>query len=155
MNDRIAGIARGLAQYGRMRKANITDIDAAREAGFPIQLLDFYTEFEPEDCLEHKQRIWSIQNALVENHDAVPGCALFPHGYVVFASTLRGDAYCIDTNITDEAGRHPIVIYSHEVIDEDATLGLILKNRVEVAGSLEQFLEQFSNGTLNEEPSYG
>jgi hypothetical protein len=69
------------------RRASEEDLRLAQTAGFPEELLDFYRACEPEDCIELKQRIWSIGLAIVENTDAVPGCALSPHGFIVFAST--------------------------------------------------------------------
>ena len=72
--------------------------------------------------MELKQRICSIDDAIQENTDAVPGCALCPHGFIVFANTFCGDAYCIDTNIASPKGDHPVVLFSHEMIDEDASL---------------------------------
>ncbi|RJQ44631.1 MAG: hypothetical protein C4534_06190 [Gaiellales bacterium] len=124
-------------------------------AGFPDELVEFYTRCEPDDCIELKQRIWSIANALIENTDAVPGCALFPHGFIVFASNLCGDSYCIDTNIKSAQGEHPVVLFSHEMIWEETSLEEFLPLRLEVASSFEEFLSKFADGTLIEEPSCG
>jgi hypothetical protein len=137
-----------------LRPASAEDLDRARAAGFPDELVDFYRQWEPDGCAELKQRIWSIDNALVENADAVPGCALSPHGFYVFASNVYGDSYCIDTNVSRE-GHYPIVLFSHEVIAEDMPLSAILPFRKEVAASLKDFLFQFANETLDEKPFYG
>lgn len=126
-----------------------------RKKRFPDELLDFYRQFEPKDCIEFKQRIWSIENALIENTDAVPGCALSPYGFIVFASTLCGDSYCIDINMETVDGHHPVLLFSHEMIEDDAPISDITPLRVEVAPYLGTFLEQFVNETLSEEPSYG
>src|SRR6185295_5658171 len=101
------------------KPASAEELERAEEAGFPADLIEFYRECNPGDCLELKQRIWSVDNALVENQGAVPGCYLFPHGFVVFASNLGGDSYCLDTNVTTDEGCHPVVLFSHEVIEED------------------------------------
>ncbi len=137
------------------RPATVEDLKRAQAASFPDELLDFYRQCEPQGCIELKQRIWSIESAIVENTDAVPGCALSPHGFIVFASTIYGDAYCIDTNVTTSEGHHPVVLFSHETIEENASLSDIQGVRLEVAPSLEAFLRHFTNGTLNEEPLYG
>jgi hypothetical protein len=136
-------------------RASVEDLKRAQSADFPGELLDLYRECEPENCIELKQRIWSIESAIIENTNAVPGCALSPHGFIVFASTVYGDAYCVDTNVVTSAGHHPVVLFSHEVIGEDASLSEIQRLRLEVASSLADFLRKFTNGTLNEEPSYG
>jgi len=85
----------------------------------------------------------------------VPGCALFPHGFIVFASNLCGDSYCIDTNIKSAQGEHPVVLFSHEMIWEETSLEEFLPLRLEVASSFEEFLSKFADGTLIEEPSCG
>ena len=146
-----------LAELGRPdpRPASPGDLERAKDAGFPTELFDFYRQCEPDDYLEVKQRIWSIANALVENEDAVPGRALSPHGYIVFASTRCGDSYCMDTNVMTPDGHHPVVLFSHEMIEEGAPLAAILALRREVAVSLEDFLAQFTCGALAEEPSIG
>ncbi len=135
--------------------ASEKDLKCGEDAGFPSELIEFYRECEPAGYIELKQRIWSIENALLENTDAVPGCALSPHGFIVFASTLCGDSYCIDTNVTTPEGQHPVVLFSHEMIEEDAQLSEIEPLRVEVATSLADFIVKFTNETLSEEPSYG
>jgi hypothetical protein len=157
MKDAIHALTAELTKRGEPvpAPASAEDLERARAAGFPDDLIDLYRQFAPKRCIELKQRIWSIAEALVENMDAVPGCALSPHGFIVFASTVCGDAYCVDTNITTPVGHHPIVLFSHEVIEEDMPLSDILRFRVEVATSLKDFLEQFTNETLREEPSYG
>jgi hypothetical protein len=137
------------------RPASAKNLKRAEKAGFPAELLNFYRLCEPDDCIELKQRIWSIESAIVENTDAVPGCVLYPHGFIVFASTLCGDPYCIDTTVTTAKGHHPVVLFSHEMIEEDATLPDIRALRRKVASSLEDFLKKFVKGTLTEEPSYG
>lgn len=137
------------------KPASSEDLKRAEAMRFPAELLDFYRKCEPPDCIEFRQRLWSIENALEENADAVPGCALSPHGYIVFASTRCGDAYCIDTNTTTPEGQHPVVIFSPEMVHEDSKLSDIQHLRIEVATSLVDFLASFTNETLCETPSYG
>jgi SMI1/KNR4 family protein SUKH-1 len=137
------------------KPASSEELKRAGEAGFPGDLIELYRECNPDDCIELKQRIWSIDNALVENHRAVPGCYLFPHGFIVFASNLGGDSYCIDTNVTTEEGCHPVVLFSHEMIEEDTPVSKIQSLRLEVANSLQEFLVKFANEELVEEPLYG
>lgn len=138
-----------------LRPASGQDLAAARAAGFPNELMEFYRQWEPESCIELKQRIWSIREALTENTDAVPGCALSPHGFIVFASNMCGDSYCIDTNVVTPEGHHPIVLFSHEMIEEDTPLSEIQVLRLVVATSLKDFIRQFTDETLAEEPLYG
>jgi hypothetical protein len=135
--------------------ASAADLNRALAANFPEELVDFYRKWEPEQCIELKQRVWSIEEALEENSDMVPGCVLAPLGFIVFASTICGDSYCVDTNVETSNGRHPIVLFSHEVIEEEMPLSDVIPYRTEVAESLEDFFARFTNGTLNDKPSYG
>ena len=157
MKEAIQALVKKVQQTGgeRPKPASAEDLQRAEEAGFPSELIAFYRECEPSDCIEIKQRIWSISNALVENRDAVPGCALFPHGFIVFASTLCGDSYCIDKNVRTPAGHHPVVLFSHEMIEEDTPPSRMQSLRLEVAKSLEDFLVKFTSESLIDEPLYG
>jgi hypothetical protein len=142
---------------GRIRPANANDLQRAQQAGFPPALIDFYAHCEPDpsnSCIELEQRLWCINSAIEENTDAVPGIGLFPNGYVVFASTTSGDAYCLDTNVTTEQGHHPVALFGHEVIHENSELGYIQASRVEVATSLDDFLLRFAARTLSEDVYY-
>lgn len=68
---------------------------------------------------------------------------------------ICGDAYCIDTTSTSEGGHHPIVLFSHKIIDEEASVDVIQRARLEMASSLDDFLERFTNGKLCDEPWHG
>lgn len=154
MTDTIQKLISKLEQQGGepSRPASARDIDRAQTAGFPDEILNFYRVCEPKKHIEFQQRIWSIENALIENTDAIPGIGLYPHGYIVFASTLCGDAYCLDTNVTQPNGHHPIVLFSHESIEEDADLTDIQPFRIAVAGSFDEFLTKFMDGSLQDDP---
>jgi hypothetical protein len=135
------------------KPASAEELKRAEEAGLPADLIEFYRECNSDDCIELKQR-WSIDNALVENQGAVPGCYLSPHGFIVFASNLGGDSYCIDTNVTTDEGCHPVVLFSHEMIEQDTPVSKIQSLRLEVASSLQEFLVKFANEDLLDEPLY-
>lgn len=148
---------------GRLVPATEEDLEKARQFGFPNVLLDFYREHAP-DAADGRveltsrppsgQRIWSVQNAITENRDYVPGSELFPLGYVVFASNLFGDAYCIDTVHPTQAGDLPVVLFPHDQFAEGASLENAERYRLQVAPSLEEFLRQFARRTLIETPKY-
>jgi hypothetical protein len=147
---------------GSLQPASDEDIKQAELFGFPKILVDFYREHAPDAAdgrieLGDTQRIWSVQRAIEENRDYVPGAFLFPLGYVVFASNRFGDAYCLDTVHTDSSGEVPIALFPHEVF-EDVEEGLSFEEaepyRLTVATSLEDFLRKFARNTLTEEPKY-
>jgi hypothetical protein len=157
LNNAIHALVTKVQQTGgkKPKPASAKDLKRAEEAGLPIELIEFYLECNPEDCIELKQHIWSIDNALVEHQGAVPGCFLAPRGFIVFASNMCGDSYCIDTNVTTDAGHHPVVLFSHEMIEEDTPLSKMQLLRLEVATSLEDFLLKFTKENLVDEPLYG
>ena len=68
---------------GRLVAASEEDLEQARQFGFPTVLLDLYRVAAP-DAAEGRielwknrpasgQRVWSVQNAITENRDYVPG----------------------------------------------------------------------------------
>jgi hypothetical protein len=147
--------ARG--QAGRIRPAKSKDLDRARKAGFPRELIAFYSKYEPHPAdryIELDQRLYSITVALRENRASIPGEFVFPHGYVVFAGTTSGDGYCMDTNVRSKGGKHPIVLFAHDNFERFSDLPFIQASRVEVASSLDNFLLKFSTGQLSEEGKY-
>jgi hypothetical protein len=145
------------ADGGSLHPASEDDLEQARLFGFPGVLIDFYRESAPDGptgCVELDQRIWSVQNAIAENRDYVPGADLFPLGYVVFASNKFGDAYCIDMFHVGPSGEYTVVLFPHDVIDDGASLEDVEQYRLTVATNLEDFLRQFAQRALVEKPKY-
>jgi len=50
---------------------------------------------------------------LEENRDLTPGAYVAPLGYVVFATTYGGDAYCFDVKTVGPHGEPRVVLISH------------------------------------------
>lgn len=145
------------ANAGTLQPASEDDLEQARRFGFPSLLVDFYSESAPESnvaYVELDQRIWSVQNAIAENRDYVPGADLFSLGYVVFASNKFGDAYCVDMVHTDASGEYPIVLFPHDAIEDGATREDVEKYRLPVAANLEDFVFKFARRALVETPKY-
>jgi len=95
-----------------------------------------------------------VRRAIEENSIYVPGDSLFPLGYVVFASNMFGDAYCIDTVHTNSPGEDLIVLFPHDVFEDNTSLEDTEKYRLPAATSLEDFLRQFARRTLILKPKY-
>jgi hypothetical protein len=145
------------ANGGALRPASHDEIEQAKLFGFPKVLLDFYVENAPDPalpCVALDQRIWTVENAIAENRDYVPGAELFPLGFVVFSSNRYGDAYCVDTVNPGHNGEYPIALFPHDVIEEGSTLENVAKYRLVVAVDFEDFLRQFTARTLVESPKY-
>ena len=144
------------ANGGSLEPASADDLERAKAFGFPRVLLDFYGEGAPNagsGVVQLDQRIWSVRNAIIENRDYVPGAYLFPLGYTVFANTIFGDAYCIDT-VHADADDCPVVLFPHDVIEENCSLDDVEQYRLAVARNLEDFLRQFALRTLIQKPKY-
>jgi len=142
---------------GSLHPASEEDLEQARQFGFPRVLIDFYRDSAPDAAdgrVELDQRIWSVQNAITENTNYVPGAELFPLGYVVFASNKFGDAYCIDTVNVSATGGYSVVLFPHDVIEEGASLADVEPYRLIVAADLEDFLSKFARRALVDKSKY-
>jgi hypothetical protein len=159
IDDAIAELNTTLAKddFGGLRPATYQDLELAISTGFPQALIDLYrlgAASSETGMIELNQRIWSVQNAVAENVNYVPGAYLFPLGYVVFASSKSGDAYCLDTIHLNCKGEEQVVLFPHDVMDEGASLNELEKYRLIVAENLEDFLLRFAHRTLINEPKY-
>jgi hypothetical protein len=138
-----------------LRAAEPESLTALMELGAPRALLRFLADFEPQGETEiGKVRLLPIADVLVENTEAVPGVDLKPHGFVTFATTIYGDAYCFDTGLEPARADAPVVIMTHEVIFEDLDRETIMAARKTVATGFDDWLTQFIAGSLDTEPSY-
>lgn len=130
-------------------------LTALMELGAPRALLRFLADFEPQSEAEiGKVRLLPIADVLVENTEGVPGADLRPHGFVTFATTIYGDAYCFDTGLEPAKSDAPVVIMPHEVVFEDLDGETIMATRKTVATGFDDWLTQFIAGSLDTEPSY-
>lgn len=156
----IEGIVSLLEQIVRktgihFRPAETSALEQFRSLGLPDDVVAFYREHEPEECAEIKEvRLWPIADILTENKDYVPGADIYPLGYVVFATTLYGDAFCFDLNARAEHSA-PVVLVAHDLDWTDAEmrkdLAILAKM---IAPSLDGFLERYAAETLDIQPLY-
>lgn len=138
------------------RPASSARVAELRSLGMPEDIVAFYVNSEPARTAEiGKVRLCSIPDILVENTDAVPGYYAHPCGYVVFATTIYGDAFCIDTRATPGKAA-PIVLIAHDLEPDNDQI-----KREDLAGlakpiavSFESFLNAFASETLDIKPLY-
>ena len=71
------------------------------------------------------QRIWSVQDAITENRDYVPGADLFPLGYIVFEA-ISSETRTVSTPLTAPAGECPVVLFPHDVIEDGASAASVM-----------------------------
>jgi len=136
------------------RAASQSDLTELRALRLPDPVVDFYARHEPSECVEGQVRLWPIADVLRENRDLIPGAYVAPLGYVVFATTFCGDAYCFDVNVVSATGEPRIVLISHEVVRKDITAERAQQLAKPVAGNLYEFLERFERVELDEECVY-
>jgi hypothetical protein len=91
---------------------------------------------------------------LGENKDFVPGCFVQPHGYVVFATTIFGDAFCFDTNTATSKATAPVVLIAHDLNWDEMKREDIVKLARPTVVSFEGFLGAYVSETLDIQPNY-
>jgi len=139
----------GVLADTQLRPAAEGDLTKLQALGLPSLVVDFYRSYEPAEYAEIEGvRLWPISEVIEENQRYVPGVDVCPHGFVVFASTVSGDAYCFDLAVTEPR----VVLLSHEVPFEGMPRQQIQALAKSVAANLDAFLSSFAAGTLELEP---
>ena len=137
------------------RPASQAGLDALRALGVPENALAFYQDSEPATCAEIDDvRLWPISDVLGENRDFVPGCYIQPLGYIVFATTVFGDAFCFDWNPANSSATAPLVLIAHDLDWNEIKREEIANLAKPIAPSFESFLIAFVAETLDIEPLY-
>jgi hypothetical protein len=123
--------------------------------GLPDDAESFYAKAEPEECAEiNNVRLWPISEVIAENTKFVPGIYIQPMGYVVFATTIFGDAFCFATDGNYEAQSAPIVLIAHDLERDEIKREELAKLAKPIAPDLGTFLEMFVGEKLDIEPLY-
>jgi hypothetical protein len=131
------------------------DLQKLTDFGAPKSLLDFYRQHEPRLEAEIGQvRLQNIFGIIQENTMYVPGADLYGYGLFAFATTIYGDAYCLDLNTDAGKDDPPVVIMTHEEPFEGLDHAIIMSARKRVAESLYDFLKRFLAESLDMEPDY-
>ena len=138
------------------RPASEVDIEALRALGVPSDVLAFYRDCEPAQTAEIGEvRLRPITDILEENRDYVPGAYSQPCGYVVFATTLYGDAFCFDTREASGTTA-PVVLIAHDLEPENGEMKRedLARLAKPIAISFSEFLQGFASETLDIRPIY-
>jgi hypothetical protein len=139
------------------RPASAPAIQALHALGVPEKIIGFYRQSEPSKCMEiGKVRIWPVAYMLQENRDCVPGHYAQPCGYVVFSTTIYGDAYCFDLRAVPPGPAIPIVLIAHDLepAHDEMNRDDLAKLAKPIADSFDAFLEAFVSETLDIKPLY-
>jgi hypothetical protein len=137
---------------GDFRPASESSLAALRRLRLPGPVIAFYGQYEPASTIENEQTIRLLPiSVIVENNTKCSvGFYTSPHGYIEFASTFGGDAYCFDVNTLNAEGEPRIVILSHESVSDETTPEEMAKLAKPVAQDLREFLDQFLKGDLDQ-----
>ena len=97
----------------------VEHLEWLRWIGIPSEALDFYQWSMPTKTAEiGKVRLCSAGEIYFENRDqCLPGSYANPNGYIIFATTVYGDAFCFDTR-SESGARTPIVLIAHDLEPE-------------------------------------
>jgi hypothetical protein len=102
----------------------------------------FFSLAEPDRMIEIAGiRLVPIAQIKDYNTHQVPGIASSRFGYFVFASTVGGDAYCLNLNELDEEGQPSVYLVNHDRVHQDASLEEVKANSVLIVNSFREFLQ--------------
>ncbi|GAC1641332.1 MAG: hypothetical protein NVS9B14_22960 [Candidatus Acidiferrum sp.] len=139
------------------RPASRAELQTLQALEVPQDALTFYRDAVPTRMAEiGKVRLWNVNDLVVENEDAVPGCYAQPCGFVVFASTNCGDSYCFDIRSSNYPASAAIVLIAHDLEPENDEMKRedLEKLAKPVAASFTAFLESFALESLDTKPLY-
>lgn len=126
----------------------------------PKEFINIYQEAMPIDEVEIYNDIvfYPFERIQEENVEAVPGINIYPYGLLTFASTLDGDAICIDLNDKNcaiyqcshslLADEEEISFYKEKMICKEFTYENIIKFSMKLADNFMEFIEKIMNENL-------
>lgn len=122
----------------------------------PEELILFFKEAMAEKEVKMGDFVlYPIERVKEENLNYVPGANIYPLGLFTFASTLGGDAICVD--ITKPEGHvyqcshsllsdSEIAFYKQKMVSLELNYENVIKCSVELAGSFKEFMEWVKTG---------
>ncbi len=124
--------------------------------GAPEDAVLFFEKHDPAEYVEIKKvRLLPIEEIVAENRNFVPGADIQPLGYVVFATTVYGDAFCYATNGAADAKSAPIVLVAHDwELDESILRARLAELAKPVATDFYDFLLAWVEERLDIDPLY-
>lgn len=116
---------------GSFRKAaddELKKLDKLSEIGLPDSFKKFLSQhvLNNELKFEDEYVFYGIDRMYEENFDYVPGANIYPLGLLTFASTLDGDAICID--IHDNT--YPVRQCSHDLLSDEEEISYYKKEMI-------------------------
>jgi hypothetical protein len=130
-------------RYGvSFRAAPPEHIAILEELGLPSEAIDFFSRYEPSSCIDGPRRLWPIPEFARENIDSVPGCYVFKHGYIVFATNISGDPCCFDMNDNSPDGPQVVQFWHDDSLESKSREELEIY-AYPIAANFVEFLDLF------------
>jgi hypothetical protein len=131
------------------RPASSDDLALLAALGLPESVLEFYRLHEPDGFGRLGLEPLPIKRLLEENRDFRPGYMVSRFGYIVFATSGSGDAFCFDLNGSPEPSNPRIVYVSHDPRYE--TVEDVSERAPQVATDLADYLTRLANDEIDED----
>jgi hypothetical protein len=134
--------------------ASAAELARLAEIGMPKPYIDFYGKFNPARPFDKGVGLFTAAEIPSLNLDYRSTDELNAHGFVSFATTSDGDAYCFDPEINGSHGDPQIVLFTHEYAFKDYTKERVRALAKPVADDLLDFLVRFAEDGLDQEALY-
>jgi hypothetical protein len=122
------------------------DLDWLKKQQIPDSVVRFFAQAEPKAEVEIEGiRLVPIAKMKDYNTQHVPGIATSRYGYIVFASTVGGDVYCINVNELDAETQPSVYIVNHDRVHQTASLDEVKANSYKVARSFRAFIQRLAS----------
>jgi hypothetical protein len=126
------------------------ELEILKDYRVPDVVLDFYRNFEPKEVpmLPCYLRLLSLDAIKEENTELHPSAYLIRYGLITFATTVGGNAVCMDLNQLNDGG--PRILYCDKTNihsdDEEIKFRKTISTLPEIAPKFSEFLHGLSVG---------
>lgn len=147
------------AKFAPAKEEEIQQLIKLGKEKLPNEFLEVYSNMMPEHEIEIKDIvIYPMSRIKEENFNCIPGVNIYPLGFFTFASTLEGDAICIDLN--DEkravyqcshsllANGETISFYMNQMVSLEFCYENIIRCSVKLANSYVEFTKKLLKGRI-------
>ena len=156
MHERYADIVKILDPKGKfLGPADEAAIAKLEGLGLPESVLAFYRNYSPLETIKiyHPEEDIYFYPAFKipsESSRFLAACEISPEGFIVFATSICGDAYCFDLNA--DALDPPVRLIGHEIMYEGSSVDDIREMSVSAADNFHQFFVNLFSGNLVTDP---
>jgi len=147
------------AGFAPAKEEEIQQLVELGKGKLPNEFLEIYKNKMPEREIEIKDIvIYPMSRIKEENFNYIPGANIYPLGFLTFASTLDGDAICIDLNDKNGAvyqcshsllaDGEKISFYTDKMVSLEFSYENIIRCSVKLANSYMEFAKELRRGKI-------